>query len=153
MTGTEPPGMALDRLSLAVAASLLEQGRIIDGASRLVTAAALVGALLVGTTTSASTAVPMLAAIVLGLLQTWLAVRVGFDAALFSRLAAGPDVSTASFDAVMTGMGLLPPTKAGRAWSIRIAGARRLMLWQGAVVLAQVGGVVGGIVSSAGWTP
>jgi hypothetical protein len=134
-----PASLALDRLALAVAASLLEQGRVIDGLSRLVTALAVVGTPILATLLSPLAMGLPLVVIALGLLQTWLASRVGFDAALFSRLAASPGASTEAFDRVMTHIGLLPPGKAGRPWDLRIAGARRLMAWQAVAMLAQVG--------------
>jgi hypothetical protein len=69
-----------------------------------------------------------------GATEAILALRVGFDAALFRRLADAPDL--AAFDAAMMGLGLLPAAKAGRPIEARAAGARRLLVAQGLCLAA-----------------
>ncbi len=76
------------------------------------------------------------ASLVAALAGSLMALRVGFDAALFRRLSVSADL--AGFDAAMTGLALMPSGKAGRAMAARVAGARRLLVLQGACLLAQV---------------
>lgn len=145
--------MVDSRHDLAVAAALLEQGHVIDGLSRLLTALALLTlALLIGFSARPS----LLAwtvlgvAIVAGAAQVYFAVRVGFDAALFRWLAA--QNHTANFDALddaMQGQGLLPPAKAGRPLPERIAGARRLFGRQAALLIVQIAVLLAGALLAA----
>lgn len=145
MTGT--------RHDLAVAAALLEQGRIIDGLSRLLTALALLAlVLLAGFAARPSPLAWAILglAILAGGAQVYLAIRVGFDAALFRWLAsqaAGPDLS--AFDTAMQDQGLLPPDKAGRPVGERIAGARRLFGRQAALLVVQIVVLFAGAVLAA----
>jgi hypothetical protein len=76
------------------------------------------------------------AGLVAALGQTVLALRVGFDAALFRRLSLAPDL--AAFDTAMTALALMPAAKTGRPMAARVAGARRLIVLQGACLVAQV---------------
>jgi hypothetical protein len=70
---------------------------------------------------------------------------VGFDAALFYRLASAPEpVDFADLDQALTDLDLLPAPKRGRPADARIAGARRLMRFQILAVLAQVFAIAGG---------
>ncbi|KAA2238271.1 hypothetical protein [Salinarimonas soli] len=72
-----------------------------------------------------------------GLAHGALAVRTGFDEALFRRLGGDPDLQ--GFDTAMTALGLLPAAKAGRAMAARFAGARRLLALQAAALAVQAG--------------
>jgi hypothetical protein len=141
---------AVEGAMLAAAASLLDQARVLDRLSRAITVAALVLLLLVAVVPGSPTAwafvVPALV-VLLGLAETYCAMRVGFDAALFRRLAAhagegAPDL--AGLDAALVGLGLLPQAKAGRPVPDRIAGARRLLSRQAATLGVQVLAVLAG---------
>lgn len=112
-----------------IAADLLRQGVVVERLSLVATAGGLLLAILGGRVEAG-----MLAA-GLGIAQGWLALRVGFDARLFARLAGQPDL--AAFDAAMTDLGLMPPAKAGRPVVQRFRGARRLLHLQAGVLLAQ----------------
>ena len=131
MTAADPG----DRDLAAIAATLLDQGRRMDALSRLVTVAALFALML-------SPAIPgrpplllplMLGPVaLLGLGEAYLAMRVGFDAVLFRRLAAPADTfDLGRLDEALLRLGLIPPGKTGRPIAARIAGARRLLQWQG----------------------
>jgi hypothetical protein len=123
-----------DRDLAAVAAALLDQGRRADALSRLVTAAALFVLMLLPAIPERLLLLPaMLGAVALiGLGEAYLAMRVGFDAALFRRLAASSEaLDLARLDEALLRLGLIPPAKTGRAIDERIAGARRLLHWQG----------------------
>jgi hypothetical protein len=140
------------RHELAVAAALLEQGRIVDGLSRLLTAFALVALVLMALFSTQPVAlawlVPGLIALA-GLGQAYFALRVGLDAALFRHLAAGPSMGLASFDAAMQRQGLLPAAKAARPIDERIAGARRLFHRQILLLAVQIVSVLAGALLAA----
>ncbi|WP_156963922.1 hypothetical protein [Muricoccus aerilatus] len=75
-----------------------------------------------------------------GLAETWLALRVGFDARCFRRIAGtADDPGLVGFDATLRRLGLMPQDKAGRSLAPRLAGAKRLLARQGIALLAQVG--------------
>ena len=81
----------------------------------------------------------------LGLGEAYLAMRVGFDAALFRRLAAPAEaLDLARLDEALLQLGLIPPAKTGRAIAERIAGARRLLQWQGLMLAMQAVLILGG---------
>ncbi|HEY8873166.1 MAG TPA: hypothetical protein VIM52_09065 [Stellaceae bacterium] len=124
-----------DRDLAAIAAALLDQGRRADALSRLVTVAALFALMLLPTIPGRP---PLLLPAVLGpvallgLGEAYLAMRVGFDAALFRRLAAPAEaLDLGRLDEALLRLGLIPPAKTGRPIAERIAGARRLLQWQG----------------------
>ncbi len=132
---------------LAGAADLLEQGQSV---SRLSTAVTVVGvAVLLLPVFPASTAtVPTAAVVVLvGLLELFIASRVGFDARLFRRLAedaAAERLDIDACDAALVGLRLMPVRKAGRPVAKRLAGAKRLLMMQNGAFLVQVAVAVGG---------
>jgi hypothetical protein len=145
--------MTNDSVVLAATAALLERGRDLDRLSRLFTAVALAGAI----------AIPVLAAnqpvlltllvlaLAAGMAQAFLAVRVGFDAALFRALAEesrGHDPVFAALDDAFRRMNMLRPEKAGRPLEPRIAGALRLFHLQGIALVAQFGLMISGIVAA-----
>lgn len=140
----ESPAPASDdqsRAKCAAAASFLAQGRLIGGLSQLLTAGAillLVALEIFGPTPSPATAIALLLAIALGLAERTFAFRVGFDAALFARLADDRSAALPRFDQALIDLGLLPPEKAGRPVEVRFAGARRLLLRQAAAAILQV---------------
>jgi len=131
MTAADPG----DRDLAAIAAALLDQGRRVDGLSRLVTVAALF-VLMLSPAIPGSPSLLLLAMLgpvaLLGLGEAYLALRVGFDAALFHSLAA-PDEAfdLGRLDEALLRLGLISPAKTGRPITARIAGARRLLQWQG----------------------
>jgi hypothetical protein len=131
-----------DSPRLAAAAALLAQGRSIDGLSRILTAGALLGAPVLATVLAPAALIPVLLVAAIGLGQSWFALRVGFDAALFEAVSRNPSLSSSTLDEALLGLGLLPPDKAGRPWDPRIAGARRLLAWQGALLALQVAVIV-----------
>lgn len=122
-----------DQALLLIASRLLAQGRIFNALSLGVTLIALATA--VYAASSASTAQFMLcvAAVLLGLLQCYLAMRTAFDAALFEALSAAKQLDSRhmqSFDAAMMGLNLMPIEKSARDWKLRCQGALRLLRWQ-----------------------
>jgi hypothetical protein len=127
-----------DHATLEAASALLGQGRIIDRLSRLLTVAAL--SLLVGggalAILSPALATTLTLAVLAGIVQTYFAIRVGFDAALFDRLRQTMDL--AALDAALVQLGLLPAAKAGRPLDQRVAGAQRLFFRQGVALAIQV---------------
>jgi hypothetical protein len=127
------------------AAAWLQQGRTIDGLSRQLTVVALLLLIATGAFGVASPAlVSMLAlATLAGLAQTYYAVRVGFDAALFERLG-GQATDLSALDAALVQLRLLPVSKSGRPLAERVAGAQRLFHKQGAAFLVQVAFLLGG---------
>ena len=141
MSVADPPGLAYaDRDLAAVAAGLLDQGRRIDGLSRLLTAGAFVTLMLLPILPKTSWLLPaiLVAVALLGLGEIYLAIRVGFDAALFRRLASNRDgFDLERLDRTLARLELIPEAKAERGIDERIAGARRLFGWQGVVLTAQ----------------
>ncbi len=129
-------------LTAAAAADLLEQGAILDRLSRPLTIAALLGLIVgLGVELGALLTAGLLLVALAGLGETYLALRVGFDAALFRRLAEGGTNGAGDLgklDAALLELGLLSENKAGRAIEQRAQGARRLLTLQGAAVVLQV---------------
>lgn len=115
---------------------LLAQGRLIHLSSIALGAGAAAALLLApGWRSMLGPAAILLA----GLAETWMALRVGFDARCFRRLAeaaGGPDL--AGFNSALRRLGLMPEGKAGRGMALRIAGARRLLTIQGLALVVQV---------------
>ena len=132
----------VERDLAAAAAALLDQGQRADRLSRLITAAGDLHAAAAGVSGAPPpvlpTTIPVLV-VLLGLVELYLAIRVGFDAALFHRLAAAPEgFDCARLDRALLRLGLMPEAKTGRPIVERIAGARRLLAWQGLTLAAQV---------------
>ncbi len=140
--------MSTTRMQLSCAASLLDQGRALDRLSRLLTAAALIGMLVYPAAVGRPPLALAVAAIVIavaGLGESYFAIRVGFDAALFRRLAGEPEQQGfGEMDGALTELGWLPPVKRDRPAPVRIAGAVRLMKLQALALLAQVVSCAGG---------
>jgi hypothetical protein len=123
----------LARASLAAAAALLAQGRGLDRLSRLLTVTALAALVAVAVLGAPKLMVVALLAlsVLAGVNELYFAVRVGFDAALFRRLADAAETSElTSLDQALIAIGLLPADKAGRPLEQRIAGACRLFYKQ-----------------------
>lgn len=133
----EHPSPAADRAAAATMADLLEGGRVIHLLSVALSAGAMAALLLAPGWRAAIGSVAVLLA---GLAETWMALRVGFDARCFRRIAAtADDPGLDGFDTALRRLGLMPPDKAGRPLAPRLAGARRLLSRQGMALLAQVG--------------
>jgi hypothetical protein len=129
------------RSLLSCAAALLDQGRTVDCLSRPVTAAALIGILvypaIVEQPVWMLVGFAMLVALA-GLAETYFAIRVGFDAALFHQLAGASEAPDfAETDAALARLGRLPTTKLGRSAEARVAGGRRLFRCQILSLVAQ----------------
>ena len=127
-----------DQRLAAATAALLAAGRGIDLLSRTLTAAALIALLLLPASFGLPAAWPtaIIAAVALiGLLELHFALRVGFDAALFLRLAADPD--PAGLDLALIGLGLMPAAKIGRPVAARARGAFQLLYRQAGCLAVQ----------------
>jgi hypothetical protein len=125
----------------ATAAALLDQGQHADHLSRPITAASVFVLLLLpvflGPLPVLLTAILALV-VLLGLIELYLAIRVGFDAALFHRLAMPEGFDCTRLDRALLQLGLTPEARKERPIIERIAGARRLLAWQGVTLAAQI---------------
>lgn len=134
-----------DRPLLATTTALLTQGRTLDHLSRLLTAGSLFGLLAHAVVNDADpvlVSVALTVATLAGLAQTYYAMRVSFDAALFRQLGeAVPDLG--ALDSALQRLGLVPVDKAGRSLEARVAGARALFRTQTAMLLVQIAVVLG----------
>lgn len=130
--------MTEDRALSAVTGSLLAQGRAIDRLSWLVTAAALLGL-------CTGRGWPMLPALAAGLVESFLAARVAFDAALFRDLGRGTLPDLGAMDRALTELGLIPAARAGRGLPPRVAGARRLLRLQAIAFGVQLAALLGSL--------
>ena len=127
---------------LLCAAALLDQGRKVDRLSRPLTAGALI-ALLISPAIAKQTPWILIASAMLvalaGLAETYFAIRVGFDAALFRQLASASDAPDfAGIDVALTRLGLLRATRLDRPAGARVAGATRLLRFQTLALVVQV---------------
>jgi hypothetical protein len=138
----QAPPKASPRDVAAAAADLLDQGAIVDRLSRPLTIAALIGLIVgLGVELGALLIAGLLLVTLAGLAETYLALRTGFDAALFRRLATGdegamPDLG--KLDAALIELGLIAESKTERAIEQRALGARRLLALQGSALVLQV---------------
>ena len=127
---------------LRCAAALLDQGRIADRLSRLLTAAAIGGVLLYpAIAVRPPWVMPGCATLVAlaGLGEVYFAIRVALDRALFERIARAREAPDfAATDEALMQLGLMPASKAGRPIDARVAGARRLLQLQIVALAAQV---------------
>jgi hypothetical protein len=74
-----------------------------------------------------------------GVAASYLAIRVGFDAALFRRMAEAPEAPDLSkLDGALTMLGLLAAGKAGRPLGQRTNGACRLFRCLAGLTVAQM---------------
>jgi len=134
---------------LAVVADLLDQGQVVNRLSIPVTAIA-VGVLLLPVFPASYIVVPTAVVVVLvGLLEFFLALRVGVNAALLRRLAedaAQDRLDLAALDSALLALRLIPTKSAGQPIAGRFTGTRRLLQLQQAALVIQVGAaVVGGL--------
>jgi hypothetical protein len=134
--------MSDERQLAGVTAALRAQGSGLDRLSRALTAAALIGLLILPASFGLPPGWPaaILAAVALvGLAELFFAGRVGFDAALF---AAAPDL--AALDRALLALRLMPEARAGRPLAERAQGARRLLYRQGLCLAAQAALILAG---------
>ncbi|MDT3376295.1 hypothetical protein ACETRX_10210 [Labrys portucalensis] len=122
----------------AIAASYLRQGRALDWISRGLTLLGVL-AVVIATYASAPLSVSGLAvlAVLLGLVQSYFALRAGFDAEIFGHLA-GNAFSTTNFDGAMKRLGLFAEDRASRPMSERARGAMALVRRQAIFLVLQV---------------
>lgn len=122
----------------AIAASYLRQGRGIDWVSRGLTLLGAAG-ILIGTYASAPLWITGLAALVvlLGLVQSFFALRAGFDADIFSHLASN-GFSTTNFDGAMKRLALFAEDRAPRPMSARARAAMVLVRRQAVFLALQI---------------
>jgi len=130
-----------EREVLASTAALLGQGERIDWISRalMVTAFAALAAFGVFDVNKPATAMLLASSVLIGVAELYLAIRVGFDAAVFQRMAdapAAPDF--AKLDGALTVLGLLATGKAGRPLAQRTNGTCRLFRYQAGLAVAQI---------------
>jgi hypothetical protein len=119
--------LAPDAWTPRIAAALLRRGAMVHAMS---------AALTLGGIAAVVFGFPgMWPAVVVGLIEFWLAARVAIDADLFSALG---ESDLAQFDEAMRRLGLMPQSKAGRPMDNRIRGALRLLKLQGAMLLLQI---------------
>lgn len=136
MSATSP-----DRHAFGITAALLAQGERLDALSRMLTAILLATLLLGAGQGSPLTVTALIVGTGAGIVELYLAARVGLDAALFVRLekdAAEGRLDLPAFDAAMTGHGLAPPGMGERSIARRCRGARRLLVGQASALLIQV---------------
>jgi hypothetical protein len=129
-----------EREVLASAAALLDQGERIDWLSRasLVTALTALAAFGILGVNKPAAAALLATSVLTGIAELYLAVRVGFDAALFRRLADTPAaVDFAKLDGALTTLGILAPGKTARTLAQRTSGALRLFRCQASLAAAQ----------------
>jgi hypothetical protein len=130
-----------EREVLAITAALLDQGKRIDWISRalIVTALAALAAFGVFDVNKPGTAVLLASSALIGVAELYLAIRVGFDAALFRRMADAPEAPDfAKLDGALTMLGLLAAGKAGRPLGQRTSGTCRLFRYQTGLAAAQI---------------
>lgn len=132
---------------LAAAADLLDQGQIVNRLSIAVTAIAIAVLLLPMLPASEATLPTAAIVAMFGVAELLIAMRVGLDAALFRRLAndaAEERLDVAAFDAALLALKLMSPGRAGLPIARRFAGARRLLIVQGAALFLQVVAAIAG---------
>jgi hypothetical protein len=140
MEALSPTKKASPRDVAAAGADLLDQGAIIDRLSRPITIAALIGLMVgLGIELGALLVAGLIMVTLAGLAETYLALRTGFDAALFRRLSTGNDVPDhGKLDAALAELGLIAENTANRAIEQRALGARRLLVLQGSALVLQI---------------
>ncbi|MGL4438118.1 MAG: hypothetical protein ACRCUE_02510 [Bosea sp. (in: a-proteobacteria)] len=127
---TDEAGMA------SMAAALLEQGRQIHAAT-LVVMVGIIGLAIIGAATdrlNAPVALLGTGVLVAAAAELWLAIRTGFDAALFRAVACG-QIDLRRLDAALLRFRLIPVEKSGRPIELRIKGGLRLLRLQGLCLL------------------
>ncbi len=123
----------------ALAAALLEQGRTVHLLSCAMTAVSLAGlGLVLAFSPNPAACLLVATAALLGAAEAYLAVRVGFDAAIF-RLAAAGAMEWDDFDRARTALGLVRGQPIPRSGESRAKGALGLLRRQGLAAALQFG--------------
>ena len=127
-------------------ADLLDQGRLVHGIARPLTIAGAIAVPVVALHAAYPEVLAMISISVgLGLVETLLALRVGFDAAALRRMAGHED-GASRFDAAMLALGLMKPGRVGRPMADRARGCLRLLYLQAIAAILQVAALL-----AAGW--
>ena len=116
-----------ESVAAGIVADLLDQGVIVHRQSIIATGAAvffLIAAVLTGTVSPAPLYV-FLAVPLLGLGEAYLAMRIGFDAALFRKVAR--DLPLPALDESMVRLGIIDEEAGGRSLQVRFGGCRQLL--------------------------
>ena len=116
-----------ESVAAGIVADLLDQGVIVHRQSIIATGAAvffLIAAVLTGTVSPAPLYV-FLAVPLLGLGEAYLAMRIGFDAALFRKVAR--DLPLPALDEAMVRLGIIEEGAGGRSLQVRFGGCRQLL--------------------------
>ena len=130
---------------LRVLLGFLKAGRVLDHASSVL----LLGTLVAGFRSEGSSVAALLGgAMLLGLLEKYLAWRVALDVAFFAILLEQPS-QEAAFDAALADFLGRPAVATTRPMTSRWQGARRLVLLQAVALGAQVLAVGAGMVYAA----
>jgi hypothetical protein len=140
---------------LAAAADLLDQGQLVNRLSVTLTAIAAAVLLLPVFPPSPLASATASLVLVCGLGELYLAVRAGFNAAIFRRLAgqaADDRLNVAAADSALHTLRLLPKRAAAQSMAQRLNGARRLLLVQAALLGFQIVlACGGGAMAYFGW--
>ena len=122
-------------MQLHIVASLLRRGKALDnlstGLTLLCVGFGLVQLLI--TVPNALLLVVVVIGVLLGILEKYYAIRVGFDADLFHMVASDPQWlsdRTAAMDDALAQLGLAPVNKNTRSWASRSQGALKLLRQQ-----------------------
>ncbi len=122
-------------MQLHIVASLLRRGKALDNLSTGLTLLCIGFGLvqLLITVPNALLLVVVVIGVLLGILEKYYAIRVGFDADLFHMVASDPQWlsdRTAAMDDALAQLGLGPVGKNTRSWASRIQGALKLLRQQ-----------------------
>ncbi len=132
---------------LGAAADLLDQGQIVNRLSLALTAIAVAVLLLPIFPASLATVPTATIVALIGLPELLLAARVGFNAQLFRRLsrdAAEGRLDVEACDGALQALRITLVRKTTRPVTKRMAGAKRLLVWQTAILLLQIAAAVAG---------
>jgi len=122
-------------MQLHIVASLLRRGKALDNLSTGLTLLCIGFGLvqLLITVPNALLLVVVVIGVLLGILEKYYAIRVGFDADLFHMVASDPQWlsdRTAAMDDALAQLGLGPVDKNTRSWASRSQGALKLLRQQ-----------------------
>ncbi len=126
--------------SIISCAALLEQHTKIHGlsvATTVATVALLLASVLFSLSPPSLWLGVMASLVLLGLAETWIAIRIGFDQTLLLSITSAPE-DLQKLDQALTQLKLMPASKAGRGLYERLHGCIRLLKWQGALLIAQL---------------
>jgi len=128
-------------------ADLLDQGHLIHGIAGPLTIAGTLAVPALAVLHKPPTVVVLLltVSVVLGLVETLLALRVAFDDAALRRMAGHED-GASRFDAALLALGLIKPDHAGWPMADRAKGCLRLLRLQVIAAILQAAAML-----AAGW--